>query len=189
MKHDFHNPDGLTPEQVGEDYRLLLKSELGHQERIPGEAWIRRYTQWAKVSGLAHHSVTYRVPLSTWPLPEDPYRELKEAKAELAAIYSSSEAEALAEANANSVRLLSMLEASHAREAQLREALSEASSAISTRIQGRLVHAYVREQFPATAGHIPLNDYWDVLGATIVNIAGTLSLSPPPVIPVEDVKP
>jgi len=32
MKHDFHNPDNLTAEQIGYGYRLLLKSEREKSE-------------------------------------------------------------------------------------------------------------------------------------------------------------
>lgn len=91
-------------------------------------------------------------------------RELNEAKQELASIYSSSEAEALAEANANSIRLLSMLDESHAREAQLRAAL--------------------KLGIDATAST-------DIGDARRADVAARLALSlpPSPVIPVEDVKP
>ena len=77
------------------------------------------------------------------------------------------------------------LNKSHAREAQLRVALSDASSAISTRIEGKLVHAYLRQQFPATDGHIPLNEYFKTLGSAIANIAGAITLPAPPVVPAD----
>lgn len=87
MKHEFHNPDNLTPEQVGEGYRLLLKSEFGRQEEQHQEieTWLEHRKDWhkSKIGYLGTSKFcTYRVPLSTWPLPEeDPHRELKEAHA------------------------------------------------------------------------------------------------------------
>lgn len=87
MKHEFHNPDNLTPEQVGEGYRLLLKSEFGRQEEQHQEieTWLEPRKEWhkSKIGYLGNSKFcTYRVPLSTWPLPEeDPHRELKEAHA------------------------------------------------------------------------------------------------------------
>jgi len=87
MNYDFHNPDSLTPEQVGEGYRLLLKSEFGRQEELHQEieTWLQLRKDWykSKIGYLGNSEFrTYRVPLSTWPLPEeDHHRELKEAHA------------------------------------------------------------------------------------------------------------
>ena len=75
MKHEVHNPDILTPEQIGEGYRLLLKSELGKQEEPHQEieVWRAHPKKWNKSKvGYFGDScrVSYRVPLATWPLPE-----------------------------------------------------------------------------------------------------------------------
>ena len=74
MKHDFHNPDGLTPEQIGEGYRLLLKSEI--QDRPSNaeiEVWDKGVWNSAGIYSGSSITLTYRVPLSTWPLPEEPW--------------------------------------------------------------------------------------------------------------------
>lgn len=81
------------------------------------------------------------------------------------------------------------LRAALAQVAQMREALEHVSQAIQTRIQGKLPHAYVEQQFPATYGHTPLNEYWKTLGSELVNIAAALSSPPPPVVPMADVRP
>jgi len=72
MKHDFHNPAGLTPEQVGEGYRLLLKSEVKlYLEDNEMQYW--KGTSWSGKNCCGDNfNLTYRVPLSTWPLPEEP---------------------------------------------------------------------------------------------------------------------
>ena len=74
MTHDYHNPDNLIAEQVGEGYRLLLKSEL-----IGGRGYIYEIEIWLPETGVWDASgwtgsdlnKTYRVPLATWPLPEE----------------------------------------------------------------------------------------------------------------------
>lgn len=79
---DFHNPDNLRAEQIGEGYRLLLKSEIKTREpKKEIEVWLKSHSTWKGWYNGSSPSVTYRVPLSTWPLPEDPYRALKEAHA------------------------------------------------------------------------------------------------------------
>ena len=75
-KHEFHNPDNLTPEQIGEGYRLLLKSEIkkNREENPDIQCWISGGLLWGANFGDGYcgseKSLTYRVPLSTWPLPE-----------------------------------------------------------------------------------------------------------------------
>lgn len=72
MKHEFHNPANLTPEQVGEGYRLLLKSEITEREKRP-EIHICNGSSWLQDEVGFYGNLrqfTYRVPLATWPLPE-----------------------------------------------------------------------------------------------------------------------
>lgn len=67
-KHDFHNPDNLTPEQVGEGYRLLLKSEVKYRDNQGDiHRWDEFEDKWN--DGGWGEAETYRVPLATWPLP------------------------------------------------------------------------------------------------------------------------
>lgn len=75
MTHEFHNPDNLTPEQIGEGYRLLLKSEIKPRpENREINAWLGRFRRWTDHNDSmcegSSQDLTYRVPLSTWPLPE-----------------------------------------------------------------------------------------------------------------------
>lgn len=76
IDYDFHNPDNLTPTQVGDGYRLLLKSEIkkrAFSREI--QKWDRLRNDWCKDSLFlgSNKAVTYRVPLATWPLPEADY--------------------------------------------------------------------------------------------------------------------
>lgn len=69
--HAWHNPDNLTPEQVSEGYRLLLKNEI-HDDRklsLEIECWL--VDKIWDTSGWTGGSsdLTYRVPLATWPIP------------------------------------------------------------------------------------------------------------------------
>lgn len=78
MKHEYHNPDNLTTEQVGKGYRLLLKSEVKsrakpHKEM---ESFSRSMDGWLKNHRGCYGDnefITYRVPLAAWPLPESAY--------------------------------------------------------------------------------------------------------------------
>lgn len=74
MTHDYHNPDNLIAEQVGEGYRLLLKSELIQRpESLEIHCWDEQQSKWDTNGWRGYGSgLTYRVPLSTWPLPEEP---------------------------------------------------------------------------------------------------------------------
>jgi hypothetical protein len=77
---EWHNPEGLTPEQVGEGFRLLVTSEvniipelcLGSNTDFV-EGWERG--QWDNNGGRGLVGcvldITYRVPIST-PFPEPP---------------------------------------------------------------------------------------------------------------------
>jgi hypothetical protein len=77
---EWHNPEGLTPEQVGEGFRLLVTSEvniipelcLGSNTDFV-EGWERG--KWNNNGGRGLVgcllSMTYRVPIST-PFPEPP---------------------------------------------------------------------------------------------------------------------
>ena len=63
--HDFHNPDKLTSEQVGEGYRLLLKSEIiKRSPSVDIELWVGKSQEWIK-SPLGFNGdsadITYRV--------------------------------------------------------------------------------------------------------------------------------
>lgn len=60
---------------------------------------------------------------------------------------------------------------------RLREALRSAAAVIGQKIEGKLIHAYLEQQFPATKGHAPLKKYYQSLGCELVNIAAVL---PPP---------
>lgn len=73
---EWHNPDNLTPGQVGEGYRLLLKSEISYKrERMSIiEMWVRKFNRW-DASGWSGciDSHTHRVPASTpfhWDKPK-----------------------------------------------------------------------------------------------------------------------
>lgn len=70
-KHDFHNPDNLTPEQVGDGYRLMLKSEIKDRDNNREiESWLSIRKEWhAAGYRCSYSALTYRVPLATWPLP------------------------------------------------------------------------------------------------------------------------
>lgn len=69
-KHDFHNPDNLTPEQIGEGYRLLLKSEIIERPMCWDiEPWSGKKWDKSRCYSGSSWGITYRVPLYTWPLP------------------------------------------------------------------------------------------------------------------------
>lgn len=74
MKHEFHNPDNLTPEQVGDGYRLLLPSEIKDRPLTHEiHCWFPRNKRWfggVRWNGN-NKECTYRVPLATWPLPPE----------------------------------------------------------------------------------------------------------------------
>lgn len=72
-QYRFHNPDNLTPEQVGEKYRLLLKTELVQRpDSMEIHCWDKHQAKWDTNGWRGYGSgQTYRVPLSTWPLPEE----------------------------------------------------------------------------------------------------------------------
>lgn len=84
MTHEFHNPDNLTPEQIGEGYRLLLKSEIKPRpENREINAWLGRFRRWTVHNDSmcvgSSQDLTYRVPLSTWPLPGSKWQAEREA--------------------------------------------------------------------------------------------------------------
>lgn len=84
MTHEFHNPDNLTPEQIGEGYRLLLKSEIKPRpENREINAWLGRFRRWTDHNDSmcvgSSQDLTYRVPLSTWPLPGSKWQAEREA--------------------------------------------------------------------------------------------------------------
>jgi len=72
-KQDFHNPEQLTRQQVGENYRLLLHEELDGRFRFEEDT----RAQYFSINGASWHgcidgaslSMVYRVPLAT-PLPD-----------------------------------------------------------------------------------------------------------------------
>jgi hypothetical protein len=68
-----HNPNGLTPEQVGEGYRLILESEFGEIGRSEPFVQRRDYGEWKDNNGVGfwpqHRDRSFRVPLST-PYPD-----------------------------------------------------------------------------------------------------------------------
>lgn len=60
----YHNPYNLTPEEVGEGYRLLLRSEIKKREgnkliEIFRQDWVRAVGDGFKGSNMVH---TYRIP-------------------------------------------------------------------------------------------------------------------------------
>jgi hypothetical protein len=75
----WHNPDNLTPEQVGEGYRLLLVSEVTERNSLSQDirCWLSGKTRVERWSHCRHqgssHSNTYRVTTSTpfhWDAPK-----------------------------------------------------------------------------------------------------------------------
>lgn len=70
-KQDFHNPEQLTRQQVGEKYRLLLPEELDGRftsGNSTGEFFIFSLNSWRRVS-CVNKEWTFRIPLAT-PLPD-----------------------------------------------------------------------------------------------------------------------
>lgn len=67
-KGDFHNPEQLTRQQVGAEYRLLLPEEWKEYRGNKGIQCIFSDEKWAPCWG-GSSIVTYRVPLAT-PLPD-----------------------------------------------------------------------------------------------------------------------
>lgn len=68
----WHNPDRLTPEQVGDGYRLCVPEELDGRHKGVAEYWYG--PSWGS-AGTAHlrsnGSITFRVPVTT-PFPALP---------------------------------------------------------------------------------------------------------------------
>lgn len=70
----LHNPDNLTPEQVGKGYRLLLPKEVDGRFGINGSAIAHIFNPphgpWSNYCDGAGRECTYRVPSSVpWPEP------------------------------------------------------------------------------------------------------------------------
>ena len=83
-KHEWHNPHGLTPAQVGEGFRLLLKEEIIPTWRIRQNihCWDALTKNWDAVSDWlgSDEDKTYRVPLASWahdPRTADPRWKLR----------------------------------------------------------------------------------------------------------------
>lgn len=78
--HTLHNPDGLTPEQVGEDFRLLLPEELDGRHAKVATLWAPCERTWVKAVTANERECTYRVPITVpWPAPpkeEKPKQDL-----------------------------------------------------------------------------------------------------------------
>lgn len=73
----WHNPDNITPEQVGEGYRLLLESELWNRDEENDfiHRWLNRGGWDASGWVGGNKDFTYRVPASTpfhWDKPKEP---------------------------------------------------------------------------------------------------------------------
>lgn len=68
--HEFHNPDGLSPEQIGDEYRLLLKAEIHYRDALSNEiqCWSPSSQKFISGPWRGGSHRTYRVPLATWPL-------------------------------------------------------------------------------------------------------------------------
>lgn len=67
-KQDFHNPEQLTRQQVGEEYRLLLNKELPSARGFFDKIQLILDDDWVIANGDSI-TVSYRVPLAT-PLPD-----------------------------------------------------------------------------------------------------------------------
>jgi hypothetical protein len=75
-KEDFHNPEQLTRQQVGDEYRLLLLEEadgrfrygMGIEAQCVGTP-INSELNWIRAEFASCSPTTYRVPLAT-PLPD-----------------------------------------------------------------------------------------------------------------------
>lgn len=93
----WHNPHNLTPEQVGEGYRLLLRSELNRHEPVAFiEVW--KSETWVKPTigfNACNYGNNYRVPALTpfhWDKPKEPvYRPFtfEEAKEHVGRVVKS----------------------------------------------------------------------------------------------------
>lgn len=71
---ELHNPDNLTPKQVGIGYRLRCASEIPNPQTGDEEYWRPETESWKAISyATKRHCAenTYRVPLSV-PWPEQP---------------------------------------------------------------------------------------------------------------------
>lgn len=68
-----HNPDNLTPEQVGEGFRLLAKEEIWNREDLLSdiEMWMPGAERWSRGRAGCDMTRTYRVP-ADWPLDTNP---------------------------------------------------------------------------------------------------------------------
>lgn len=73
-QHKFHNRHNLTPEQVGDGYRLLLEGEIMNRPNSKDiHCWDAHQNKWDTTGWCGYGGgQTYRVPLATWPLPEEP---------------------------------------------------------------------------------------------------------------------
>lgn len=71
--YDWHNPDNLTPEQVGvsDGWRLLLKSEIDPNRPLTEEIECYRFGDWDKTWGGNQSELTYR---TKWPLPNTAFQ-------------------------------------------------------------------------------------------------------------------
>lgn len=69
-----HNPHGLTPEQVGEEYRLLCTLEVDGRHVGVADGWMGNF--WGHNYRGNQPKLTYRVPRST-PLPPLPKQKKK----------------------------------------------------------------------------------------------------------------
>jgi hypothetical protein len=67
-KKDFHNPENLTCQQVGENHRLLLREEVPNSGGVY-DVWLEWESYWVPRWDSQLASATYRVPLAT-PLPD-----------------------------------------------------------------------------------------------------------------------
>lgn len=70
--HTLHNPDNLTPKQVGEGYRLLLPEEVDGRHRNKAEFWYSEPLNiWSTAGSSDAKDTTYRLPISVpWPIKE-----------------------------------------------------------------------------------------------------------------------
>ncbi len=72
----LHNPDNLTPEQVGTAYRLLLPKEVDGRHKKVASMWSAKSKYWDSICLASYQEYSYRVPLSTpWPPQPTPKPE------------------------------------------------------------------------------------------------------------------
>lgn len=65
----YHNPDGLTAEQVGDGYRITVVEEIDGRHEGVAMRWSILTEKWEKHCAADSRICTYRIPIST-PFPD-----------------------------------------------------------------------------------------------------------------------